>query len=927
MLHKNGCKLAVLMLTLSLTGCFNHKTSQEYYKLGQLQQQQNNDNAAIIQYKNSLRQDPKNINTRLALGMLYLEKKQLAAARKELSRVVKDPKFAAKGLIPLAMATSKLFMYQEVLELPLLSSDLPDQDMVIAHVLRGLSFWSLGQSDNAFSEYSAANAINQQAAFARLGQAMTASAKLDFEQARALTKSLLEQQPEMEEALILYGNLLQSNNEHGKAIEVYDKYIKLHGDRVGGIYLILVESLISDKQLGRAQAELEKLLSINSNHPLVNAQMARILFLEQDLDSSLAYAKVALGSDPRNFMANMIAGMSSFKLQLFEDSFRYLAKIESRMGDQMLPNMMQLINLIKRGDIEPAKQKLTQLPSLDSDNANLYILAANQFTIAQSYQLGLSLFEQVRLLQPQNNGVIFSIAMLKVKLKDPTALDDLAQIIYDPQLIDRVFPPLVKSFVLEKRIEQLLEIGVKLKTQLPDQPYGWEIPAIVAMFQNSPVKSEQLYLDMLQQFPQNKQALLALAKIKYSQNDSKSSLVFIDKLLEVEPKNYTAIEFKARVNYQQNKEIEQYKSVFKIAWRLYPDYEPLIIKMAAIHGAENQHQKGISLLQAILNNHDHHQQYWKVYGDLLLESGLSAQALTLYQQWGQQSPNSPLPLLKQIEIAERLGRYKDGIRLINQTRNKFGYLVSLQEKKISLLTLDNQLTLARELFNQYQATGKGKNNVYIAGLEGELFYRENKFEQAKISLLKAYEGTNRVRYLMTLSKVYPKVGLAQEGVDLLKKHLEKDPLNRRVKVLLAESYAVMNSPLAIESYQNLLESAPDNLIVLNNLAWSLAQSGQYEQALIHIEKAIKIQPRNAQLLDTYGVVLFKMSQHDKALIQFETGLKIAPNNSELILHNVELFIAMNKYNKAKRLLNDIENKVPPQFLSQYKNLKQQIDKS
>ncbi|MBN2589044.1 MAG: hypothetical protein JXA96_04220 [Sedimentisphaerales bacterium] len=91
--------------------------------------------------------------------------------------------------------------------------------------------------------------------------------------------------------------------------------------------------------------------------------------------------------------------------------------------------------------------------------------------------------------------------------------------------------------------------------------------------------------------------------------------------------------------------------------------------------------------------------------------------------------------------------------------------------------------------------------------------------------------------------------------------------------------------IAINDYQSLLSEMPNNIQVLNNLAYMLAESGQkLSDALEYSERVQKIKPNDPGFLDTYAFVLLKNKQYidaektiEKALTQYnEQGQMIIP---------------------------------------------------
>jgi tetratricopeptide (TPR) repeat protein len=71
---------------------------------------------------------------------------------------------------------------------------------------------------------------------------------------------------------------------------------------------------------------------------------------------------------------------------------------------------------------------------------------------------------------------------------------------------------------------------------------------------------------------------------------------------------------------------------------------------------------------------------------------------------------------------------------------------------------------------------------------------------------------------------------------------------------------------AVNEYESLLAEAPNNVGILNNLAYVLAENNQeLPQALEYAERAYKLMPDNGGLLDTYAYVLYKNGRYSEAV--------------------------------------------------------------
>jgi tetratricopeptide (TPR) repeat protein len=80
-------------------------------------------------------------------------------------------------------------------------------------------------------------------------------------------------------------------------------------------------------------------------------------------------------------------------------------------------------------------------------------------------------------------------------------------------------------------------------------------------------------------------------------------------------------------------------------------------------------------------------------------------------------------------------------------------------------------------------------------------------------------------------------------------------------------------------YEAVLARDPKAGVAANNLAWMLAQDGQYDQALRWAQASTDSLRARPEPLDTLGWVRLKLNQPTEALAAFEKALSVAPGNA------------------------------------------------
>jgi len=114
--------------------------------------------------------------------------------------------------------------------------------------------------------------------------------------------------------------------------------------------------------------------------------------------------------------------------------------------------------------------------------------------------------------------------------------------------------------------------------------------------------------------------------------------------------------------------------------------------------------------------------------------------------------------------------------------------------------------------------------------------------------------------------------------DLLREILDRDPNSLPAMNALAMLlYKIGHPAEAAKLYQRILKLQPENVIIINNLAWTLCEEqGKHQQALELAQRGLKIAPNYVDLIDTRGVAYYRLGEYDKAVQDFTRCLKLYP---------------------------------------------------
>ncbi len=115
---------------------------------------------------------------------------------------------------------------------------------------------------------------------------------------------------------------------------------------------------------------------------------------------------------------------------------------------------------------------------------------------------------------------------------------------------------------------------------------------------------------------------------------------------------------------------------------------------------------------------------------------------------------------------------------------------------------------------------------------------------------------------------------------------------------------------AVAVYRKVLKRWPDSSMTLNALGYTLAdRTEQFEEAQKLIRKALAIDPDNPAIIDSLGWVLFKLGDYEEALLQLNKAYEKFEDH-EVASHIVDVLMALERREEALEMLESAEEKDP-----------------
>jgi len=249
-------------------------------------------------------------------------------------------------------------------------------------------------------------------------------------------------------------------------------------------------------------------------------------------------------------------------------------------------------------------------------------------------------------------------------------------------------------------------------------------------------------------------------------------------------------------------------------------------------------------------------------------------------------PNNTDIMLRLANVYLAVDQFQEAVNLLK--KQLVSHKGTADERKISIalavaLHKNNSKSEAKKIFDSlYQAEPNDPGPLLA---QAQLLKDEQLWDQLAQIVLNWYQNHPGDTYTpVTIAKDLTATEDSQAkkiAEDILLIVLESNSDSIEAKGALATLLQTTGRAAeSAELYQQILALQPDNVVVINNLAWILCEErSQYQQALELTQRGLKITPDYVDLIDTRGVVYYKLGQYDNAVQDFTRCLEMYPDGT------------------------------------------------
>lgn len=871
--------LAAFILGLSISACSENKTTDEYISEAQTLIQNKNYNEAVIQLKNAVKLAPKNAASRMLLGKLSFLQGNYNSAVKELIKALELGGNVAECTFYLVQSYSKLHEFEDVYRLTNEAISLNDAEYIPILTFAGITAVDEGDQAKAKEYLNQAVSIDKASVYGQLSSAYLAYINQEFDRALELTNTLLSSAPEMSESLLLQGNIYLAKNNFKSASESFASYLLKHPSS-GHTQLMEIYALLNDEQIDLAEKKVDSVLAVYKEAPLAKQFKAQITYLKKDYLTAIEYAEQSINSGLNSTENRLVAGISAYKLDRFELSYRHLISV---IDELPLDHPVRNILIVVQNELGYFSEAAELLKKSDLDDKDFNLLALMSQKLmqtgksAQAKEL-IDKSKDIRLNTAESN---FARGVFRLSLNDLEGILDLEKSLALSPELTKAKQALITAYISQGQNTKAIALAQELIQQSPDGHMGYILLARSYLANKDIVASEKVLREGYSINPTNNVTILFLTNLLMAKNEWQEARSILEKQLTVKPVNAKIL----TTYYQASKlagETHSAVQAIENAAKNDESREDLRLLYGSVLYAEDNFKAAIKELENLNGAKLESEVYWIALGDSYIKVGDYEQAKTTLEEAVQHLPNYKILRLKLADVYEKLNSFHLALKQVKE-----GLIYHPKDEKLLSLSIYYSIrihdyigadTIVGALPASMQST------PLIKALKGQILYGMKKYEES-IDYLKIQYGIEpNTRHIALLATAYYKSEQGKEAIKALEKHLKNNEKDTFAKGLLAEYAMVHDINLAQKNYEDLLKSYPNNVLILNNLAWIEYTLKNYTKAKLYIDKALVNTPENSKVNDTLGMIYLATGKVALAIATFEKALEFAPDDKEIINH-------------------------------------------
>ena len=509
---------------------------------------------AIIILKNVIQKDANSAEARYLLGDAYLTMGIVGSAEKELVRAL-DLGFQGNDIIvKVAKSLRMQNKFYELLEFAQAqTSDVPSTQTALL-MYQTIAHLDDKQSDNASSAVRQAQRISAESQYSRLAEAYYLTSKFDTVEALELVNNILQEHSSFTEAWLLKGQINLATNNHEQAVESFRK-VKEAYQEDPYVNLLLASALVKNSNFDEANKLADELLSVSPENPLLNQIKGYVAYNEGDYDAAQQFLRKAIQNGLPTNDNRLLAGLSHYQLQNFEQSYDYLSNLKSVLASSHPAQRLISVLELTLGYNDQADETLENLEKLSEEDAKFYAAASYAYLKQGDEERAKKGLRAIRNIGSNNVYDLTNEGLLKLSLNDLGGIEQLQKALeLDPNHPTAQLA-LAAAHIKSENFDEALNVANDIVANSDNKVLGFNIAGIAYTRMKNFAEARKSFTEALEIEPNNTTTKMNFVDSEYAAGNTTEAFSLLDEILSSRPGYTPALSFLYNNEASYNKPI------------------------------------------------------------------------------------------------------------------------------------------------------------------------------------------------------------------------------------------------------------------------------------------------------------------------------------------------------------------------------------
>ncbi len=883
-LHKNKFSVVLvsgaLVMLATLGGCSKAETTEKFIAEARQYQQKGDSKAAIIQLKNALQKDAENKDARYLLGKIYLDTGDAVSAEKELRKAASLGLSATNMLPELAKTLLMQGQFQKVLDETAQDSRIKSDPELAS--LRGNAFMALGNKMEAQEAFGFALSANPDYADALIGMAGLSMEERDAEAANRFVDTAISKNPNDFQSRMFKANLLRLQGKFDEAIASFDQALKIKPDS-SAPYLAKADMKISQKKYAGAQQDITAAKKLSSN-PVLGFYTQALLDFSQNKHAAAWESLQQVQRLAPDYMPGiLLSGAVQAALGSTVQSEQFLRQYLARNPANIYAQKLLISGMINKGDASGAVLLLEPLLKTTSDDSQLYALAGESHLKLKNFVKATEYFEKASTLAPKSAEYLTALGVSKLgQGENSSAVAELEKALDLGGTSPKAGALLIMTHLRMNENDKALAVAKAVEKDQPGNPLIQNLKGGIYMAKKDIVNARASFEKAVLLEPTFLPAVTNLAQLDMQDKKPEAAKKRFQAVLVKDKKNLQAMIALASLAVVQNKN-EEARTWLELANTENPDSVQAMQLLAGYYLKNGQKEKALVMVTKAQASHLAAPEFMELLAQTQLAAGDKSGALESYGKLAALLPEMAAVEFKIAAIHVSMDNLAAGIDSLKKSLRIDPQYLDAQVGLSALYARQGDFNEALLLSKKIQKMDEKSPAGFLQ--EGDILSMQKKNTLASLAYEKAFQlGRNG----QTMSKIHHALvadGKAKEADSRMSQWLKEHPMDDTARLYFANTsmMAVKSKQPYIEQLQIILKNAPDNAVVLNNLAWAYAEEKD-PRAQEYAEKAYKLAGNSPDIMDTLGWILIEKGNVARGLPLIQKALGLAPEVTDIHYH-------------------------------------------